>query len=162
MLTAKLFRKSSADDKASKADGSKPSTTVLASASTDPALPTPPQAERLNTLLLLMSPLITVFMLTYFQTVTPLSTLPIHTWHHHPPHFILPARYYESTIPETITAMQPAVVHLSLNVLRFEVSNRIWSGPHRACIFDRFQETLIPRNDSFITFTYAKKRPLIS
>ena len=129
---------------------------VLPSASTHPALPTLPQAERLNTLSLLMSPLITVFMLTYFQTVTLLSTLLIHTWHHHPPHFVLPARYYESTIPATIIATQPAVVHLSPNELRFEVSNRIWSGRHHACIFDRFQETLIPRNDSFITFTYAK------
>ena len=116
---------------------------VLPSTSTHPALPTLPQVERLNTLLLLVSLLTTIFMLTYFQSVTPLSTLPIHTWHHHPPpHFVLPARYYKSTIPAAITATQQAVVHLLPNVLRFEGSNGIWSGRRHACIFDRFRERL--------------------
>ena len=93
---AKLFRRSSMDDDASDGRPVSSATTHIFSTRRH-ALHSPchPKLSSSAHTSLLMSPLVTISMLTYSQSVTPLSMLRILTQHHHPPHFILPAHYYD-------------------------------------------------------------------
>ena len=93
---AKLFKRSSMDDDASDGRPISSATTCIFLACQH-ALHSPccPKLSSSACTSLLTSPLITISMLTYSQSVTLLLMLWILTQHHHPPHFILPARYYD-------------------------------------------------------------------
>ena len=93
---AKFFRRSSMDDDASDGRPVSSATTCIFLACQH-ALHSPccPKLSSSACTSLLTSPLITISMLTYLQSVTLLLMLRILTQHHHPPHFILPACYYD-------------------------------------------------------------------
>ena len=142
MLTTKLFKRSSVDDEASEDDGSKPSTTIYLDTPCTPHAA--PSRAAQHPLASCESPHnylhADLFSISYAALNASDSYLAPSS--PPPPHFVLPARYYKSTIPAAITATQQAVVHLLPNVLRFEGSNGIWSGRRHACIFDCFRERL--------------------
>ena len=89
-----------------------------------------------------VSTCVVVRMLT-LRTITPLSMLWILTRHHHPPpHFILPARYYDPDNHNCETFGRGA--SFTKSTPNVEASNQIWSHCRRAYAFDCFHCVAIP------------------